>query len=83
MTTVSRSRLAELIERERALYISRNPKSQAAFEAADHLFGRVPMTWMNKWSGGFPLYLDRAWAIASSTSTAMSWWTLRSVTLLQ
>jgi glutamate-1-semialdehyde 2,1-aminomutase len=52
--------LAELITRERALYTELHPKSKAAFEAADNLFGRVPMTWMNKWSGGFPLYLDSA-----------------------
>jgi len=52
--------LAELITRERALYTKLHPKSKAAFEAADNLFGRVPMTWMNKWSGGFPLYLDSA-----------------------
>ena len=52
--------LASLIARERSLYIELHPKSQAAFKAADNLFGRVPMTWMNKWSGGFPLYLDSA-----------------------
>jgi glutamate-1-semialdehyde 2,1-aminomutase len=52
--------LAGLIARERSLYIELHPKSQAAFKAADNLFGRVPMTWMNKWSGGFPLYLDSA-----------------------
>jgi glutamate-1-semialdehyde 2,1-aminomutase len=54
------NRLADLIARERALYIELHPKSQAAFKDADNLFGRVPMTWMNKWSGGFPLYLDSA-----------------------
>ncbi len=27
---------------------------------ARSLFGRVPMTWMNKWPGGFPLYLAGA-----------------------
>ena len=30
------------------------------FDSADHLFGRVPMTWMNKWSGGYPIYLATA-----------------------
>lgn len=60
MNSFDPNRLANLIARERALYIELHPKSQAAFEAADNLFGRVPMTWMNKWSGGFPLYLDSA-----------------------
>ncbi len=57
---ISRRRLPELMERERATFAARNPKSQAAFGRAEHLFGRVPMTWMNKRAGAFPLYLDRA-----------------------
>lgn len=60
MTTIDRTRLAQLIARERALHVQRNPKSAEAFRAAGHLFGRVPMTWMNKWSGGFPMYLASA-----------------------
>ena len=59
-TVIDRTRLAELAERERAVFAERNPRSRAAYERADHLFGRVPMTWMNKKAGGFPLYLDRA-----------------------
>jgi len=58
--TLDRDRLAALIADERRLYAERHPGSAALFASADHLFGRVPMTWMNKWSGGFPLYLDRA-----------------------
>ncbi len=57
---VDRARLAALLERERASYRDQHPGSLAVHERADHLFGRVPMTWMNMWSGGFPLALDRA-----------------------
>jgi glutamate-1-semialdehyde 2,1-aminomutase len=57
---IDRARLASLIARERTSYAAAHPRSAALFAAADHLFGRVPMTWMAKWSGGFPLYLDRA-----------------------
>ncbi|MEN9923659.1 MAG: hypothetical protein RIS09_1173 [Actinomycetota bacterium] len=57
---INRSRLQALIEAERTLYIERHPKSLAAFKEANNLFGRVPMTWMNKWSGGFPMYLASA-----------------------
>ena len=57
---VERARLKSLIARERASYAVAHPKSAELFRAADHLFGRVPMTWMAKWSGGFPLYLERA-----------------------
>lgn len=60
MRAMDRVRLAGLIERERRLHAERNPRSAAAFAAAGHLFGRVPMTWMNKWSGGFPMYLEGA-----------------------
>lgn len=60
MPAIDRARLATLLERERDLHRERTPGSKAAFEAADHLFGGVPMTWMNKWSGGHPLYLAGA-----------------------
>ncbi len=59
-TVPDRGRLVELLEAEQARYAELHPKSRSLFEQADHLFGRVPMTWMNKWAGGFPLYLD--WA---------------------
>jgi glutamate-1-semialdehyde 2,1-aminomutase len=57
---IDRTRLAALIDAERDAYRAANPTSLASFESAEHLFGRVPMTWMCKWSGGFPLYLDAA-----------------------
>ena len=57
---VDRARLATAIGAERERYQRTHPRSRALFEAADHLFGRVPMTWMAKWSGGFPIYLDSA-----------------------
>ena len=60
MTTLDRPRLTALIARERAAYAAAHPQAQELFGSAGHLFGRVPMTWMAKWSGGFPLYLDRA-----------------------
>ncbi len=57
---IDRNRLAKLHTVEQELFLERNPKSKAAYEAADNLFGRVPMTWMNKKAGGFPLYFDKA-----------------------
>lgn len=53
---IDRSRLSALHAREFASFADRNPRSAAAYGAAEHLFGRVPMTWMNKKAGGFPLY---------------------------
>lgn len=52
--------LQQLLDRERSVHKQRTIKSRQAFDDADHLFGRVPMTWMNKWSGGYPLYLAAA-----------------------
>jgi glutamate-1-semialdehyde 2,1-aminomutase len=60
MGDVDRARLAELLEDEQTAYRDRHPRSRACYDQATSLFGRVPMTWMNMWSGGFPLYLDRA-----------------------
>jgi glutamate-1-semialdehyde 2,1-aminomutase len=57
---IDRTRLAALLQRERATFDERNPRSRAAYQAATHLLGRVPMTWMNKRAGGFPLYLATA-----------------------
>ena len=57
---IDRARLATRLQAERATHAERTPRSRALFDAADHLFGRVPMTWMNKWSGGYPLYLEEA-----------------------
>lgn len=60
MPTINRAKLQNLLDRERTEYINRNPKSQKLFSEANNLFGGVPMTWMNKWSGGFPLYFETA-----------------------
>ncbi|MCL2422364.1 MAG: transaminase [Micrococcales bacterium] len=60
MDLVDRVRLAELLERERAAYAVGHPRSAAAFSSAEHLFGRVPMPWMNKRAGAFPLYMASA-----------------------
>src|ERR1700689_68398 len=58
---VQRTRLEQLISRERAAYQASHPRSADAFAAsAPNLLGGVPMTWMRMWPGGFPLYLQAA-----------------------
>jgi glutamate-1-semialdehyde 2,1-aminomutase len=58
---VDRDRLAALLERERASFAERHPRSRAAYRAAGaNLLGNVPMTWMNKAAGRFPVYLAEA-----------------------
>jgi glutamate-1-semialdehyde 2,1-aminomutase len=58
--SIDRARLRVLTDRERTTFADRHPRSAAAYARADHLFGRVPMTWMNKSAAGYPVYLDRA-----------------------
>ena len=57
---IDRARLTEIYARERLDFAVRHPRSAAAYGRSDHLFARVPMTWMNKNAGGFPIYLERA-----------------------
>ena len=57
---IDRERLATGLAEERRLFGERNPASRRAASEATHLFGGVPMTWMAKTAGGFPLFLDRA-----------------------
>jgi glutamate-1-semialdehyde 2,1-aminomutase len=58
---IDRGRLARLLERERAGFRERHPRSRAAYRAAGaSLLGGVPMTWMNKAAGRFPVYLAEA-----------------------
>jgi glutamate-1-semialdehyde 2,1-aminomutase len=57
---IDRTRLAELTAREIDTYAQRHPLSADAYANATHLFGRVPMTWMNKKAGAFPLYFASA-----------------------
>jgi glutamate-1-semialdehyde 2,1-aminomutase len=57
---MDRTRLRNLLARESEEAGRRLPRSRAAHERAGHLFGRVPMTWMNKTAGAFPRYLDTA-----------------------
>jgi glutamate-1-semialdehyde 2,1-aminomutase len=58
--TIDRARLRTLTDRERAAHAERHPRSAAAHGRAGHLFGRVPMTWMNKNAAGFPIYAATA-----------------------
>ena len=59
--TLDRSRLARLMDRELATFAADNPRSLALHERAKgSLLDGVPMNWMVKWAGGFPLFVDTA-----------------------
>ena len=56
-----RSRLAELQAREEARFAETHPRARAlAAQARESLFEGVPMHWMRKWPGGFPVFVAEA-----------------------
>jgi glutamate-1-semialdehyde 2,1-aminomutase len=55
VTAIDPKHVAALVERERARYHAEHAGSRQIHRQAEHLFGRVPMTWMSKWAGGFPI----------------------------
>jgi len=57
---LDRAHLVGLVAQELQDYQERHPRSRELHENARHLFARVPMTWMNKWPGGFPLGFSSA-----------------------
>jgi glutamate-1-semialdehyde aminotransferase len=58
---VDRGRLHALLERELATFAERHPRTRSLHERArKSLLDGVPMNWMVKWAGPFPLFLDSA-----------------------
>jgi glutamate-1-semialdehyde 2,1-aminomutase len=61
LRTFDRSRLASLMAVEQRTFVDRHPKSAQLFERAHgSLLAGVPMNWMVKWAGAFPLFVDQA-----------------------
>ena len=59
--TIERSRIAELTERERRRFADSHPGSRRLHERAEgSLLSGVPMNWMTRWPGDFPVFFDRA-----------------------
>lgn len=59
--TIDRSRLRVLMLREEQDFIDAHPKSAALYARAQKsLLGGVPMNWMKKWAGKFPVFVAEA-----------------------
>jgi glutamate-1-semialdehyde 2,1-aminomutase len=59
--TIDRRRLERALAAEDAAFAEAHPRSRALFERAKaHLHDGVPMSWMIRWPGPFPLFVDRA-----------------------
>ncbi|MBA3689887.1 MAG: aspartate aminotransferase family protein [Actinobacteria bacterium] len=61
MTTIDRSRLIDLMDGERRRFLDTHPRSADLFEQAKRslLYG-VPMNWMTRWPGAFPVWVAEA-----------------------
>ena len=58
MTTIDRGRLASLYATEQRRFTQSHPASLALYQRAKgSLLEGVPMHWMAKWAGGFPLFV--------------------------
>lgn len=54
-------RLARLHAEERELFVRTHPRSAELFERSQRSMpGGVPMLWMKKWPGSFPVYVEEA-----------------------
>src|SRR4051812_26954063 len=58
---IDRARLQDLLDAELARFRSGHPRSAALHERAQRsLLGGVPMPWMRRWAGGYPVGLAEA-----------------------
>ena len=61
LPVIDRERIAALLADEQARFIDLHPRSAERGQVArTHLLGGVPMPWMTRLPGSFPLFFDRA-----------------------
>ena len=61
MNGIDRDRLAALRSEEEQRFIDLHPRSSTlAAEAQRHLVAGVPMNWMRRWPGSFPVFVESA-----------------------
>jgi glutamate-1-semialdehyde 2,1-aminomutase len=61
MPLIDRARLSTLLAQEDERFVKNHPKSKALFERARaSLLNGVPMNWMVRWAGPFPVFVE--WA---------------------
>ena len=61
MTSIDRDRIGELFARERERFAATHQGSKRAHERAQgSLLSGVPMNWMTRWPGDFPVFFERA-----------------------
>src|ERR1700675_2463553 len=61
MATINRTNLKSLQQREESRFLADHPISAALYQRAQSsLLGGVPMNWMKKWAGAFPIFVKSA-----------------------
>jgi glutamate-1-semialdehyde 2,1-aminomutase len=61
MTQLNRSKLISLLQSEEELFHKTHPKSYELYQRArKSLYGGVPMLWMIRWAGSFPVFVKEA-----------------------
>src|ERR1700757_2772269 len=61
MVTIDRDKLNRLQERESQRFVAEHPGSAELYRRAQNsLLGGVPMNWMKKWAGAFPVFVTKA-----------------------
>jgi len=61
MVTIDRDKLNRLQERESQRFVTEHPRSAELYRRAQNsLLGGVPMNWMKKWAGAFPVFVTKA-----------------------
>jgi glutamate-1-semialdehyde 2,1-aminomutase len=55
-----RDRLAAVLESELARFVAEHPRAAAQHASDNALLGGVPMPWMRRWAGGFPVIATSA-----------------------
>jgi glutamate-1-semialdehyde 2,1-aminomutase len=59
--TINREKLEKLHEREANRFVAEHARSAALYQRAEKsLLGGVPMNWMKKWAGPFPVFVTKA-----------------------
>ncbi len=61
VTVIDHSRLQACLEQEQQQFIANHQRSQHLYnQAQSHWLSGVPMHWMVKWAGAFPIFVDQA-----------------------
>lgn len=61
MTDIDRKMLEMKLEKELEAFVEKHPRSKAMYERAQkNMVSGVPMNWMVKWAGAFPVFVQEA-----------------------